>query len=354
VRLRRFLCATFYYSGLSFVFRLWFRRNDCLVLMYHRIIDPNTLNDLDARFVHPGMYVTKETFEMQMAYIARHFRVIDVAQLMSVLKGREGLPRNACVITFDDGWRDNYTHALPVLKKHSLPATIFLVSDYIGTHRWFWQEKLSFLLSKCLTSPCLAEGWVSSCPTIERRGLAAVLTDKRLTPAAAIRSCLGVMETLAQSDTRTMAKELEAVLVAHRVPVECSERLMLNWEEIGEMSINRIAFGSHTRSHPILTKVAISEAVQEISGSKLDIEAHLPACCSTFCYPNGQFNEDIKRNVMAHYECAFSTNRGFVTSGHDIFALRRIGIHDEGSFTQAMFACTTSGILEPFLSVWRP
>ena len=351
---RRFLCAVLYYTGLNAVFRLVLRRNDCVVLMYHRVVDPDDLDGLEARFVHPGMHVTTQAFEMHMDYIARHFHVIDVPQLMRAVKDGERLPRNACVITFDDGWRDNYTHAFPILKRHNLPAMVFLVSDYVGTNRWFWYERLSLMLSKCLTSPSVHEGWAAACPATERSGLFAVFADRRLPPANRIRASLAAIGAMAPSDRRTVTGELEAVLAAHHVPIEFSERVMLNWDEVAEMCGHRVGFGSHTRNHQILTEVSISEAVQEIAGSKSVIEAHLSAGCSAFCYPNGQFSNDVKHAVMAHYQCAFSTARGFVKPGDDIFALKRTGIHNEGTFTRAMFACKTSGILDLFLSVWNP
>jgi peptidoglycan/xylan/chitin deacetylase (PgdA/CDA1 family) len=352
--IRRFFCAVLYYTGLNFAFRLLFRRNDCVVLMYHRVIDQDNLTGPRARFVHPGAYVTKRTFEMQMAYVARHFSVIDVLALVSAAENGGKLPNNACVITFDDGWRDNHTCAFPILKRYNLPATIFLVSDYVGTNRRFWQETLSLMLSECLASPRATESLASTCPAVEWHGISTVLANRRVAWAKRIQVCLEAIQALAPTERSTIMKELEAALALHDIPVDQSERVVLNWDEVAEMGMSRINFGSHTRNHPILTEVSVAEAIEEVAALKPVIEAHLSTDWFAFSYPNGQFDADIKRNVMAHYKCAFSADPGFVKPGDDVFSLKRMGIHNEGSFTEAMFACKTSGLWDLFVKIWKP
>lgn len=351
--LGRLLCAVLYYSGLNWAFRSVFRRNQSLVLMYHRIIDPGNLGDLDRRFLYPGMYVTKRAFEMQMEYVSRNYRVIDAAQLVSAVKNGEELPTNTCVITFDDGWKDTYTHAFPVLKRHNLPATIFLVSDYVGTNRMFWPEKVSLLLSKYLASGGLEGRWAASCITMERIGLSFLLSNPYLTLTNKITKFIEAMKALGPDNRDRVIRELEEVLLVHHIEIAYSERMILTWDEVAEMSMNRITFGSHTETHPILTKIPLPEAAQEIAQSKIAIEEHLGTVCSSFCYPNGDYNHQIKERVMAHYSCAFTTHIGFVKPHDDPFALKRMGIRDEASFTRALFACKASGILEPLVSTMR-
>jgi peptidoglycan/xylan/chitin deacetylase (PgdA/CDA1 family) len=353
ILLGRLFCAALYYSGLNWVFKFLFRRNQIVVLMYHRILDSANLGPLDAQFLYPGMYVTKRAFEMQMEYIARNYNVVTTAQLVSALKQGEDLPRNPCVITFDDGWRDTYTHVFPILRKHHLPATIFLVSDYMGTNGWFWPEKTSFLLSKCLALGGLEGQWVTSCITIKRSGLSSLLLNPRLTHTKRIVAFVEALKALGAKDRDAIIRELEGVLKAHHIETTYPERLILSWDEATEMSANRITFGAHTKTHPILTKIRLPEAEREIVQSKTAIEEHLGTVCSSFCYPNGDYNDEIKEQVMATYSCAFSTHIGFVKRNDDLFALNRVGIRDEASFTRAMFACKVTGILEPIVSVMR-
>ena len=346
--LGRFLCAGLFSSGLNSAFRFLFERDHVLVLMYHRVIDPRCLNDSDAQFLDPGIYVTDQDFEMHMEYISRHYHVIDAAHLARAVRNGDKLGRFTCVITFDDGWKDNYTYAFPVLKKYDLPATVFLVSEYVGTNRWYWQNKVSVLLSRLLASGGMQGSCAATCATMERTGLSPLLSHPHLPPSVRITRFLRAMKTLVLRDIDRVIQELEEALRSRHIGIDYSERLILNWEEAMEMSRHGITFGSHTRTHPILTKIPIGEAIEEIAQSKITIEAHLHARCTSFCYPNGDYDNEVKENVMAHYEYAFSTHPGLVRPHDDPYALKRVGVRHATSCTLALFACQTSGIV-PFV-----
>ena len=104
-------------------------RNRSLVLMYHRVLTERELTS----DIEPGMYVTRDAFERHLIYLAEHHEIIGLDELHEWLHGRRQYARIPCVITFDDGWGDNYANAFPLLKQYRLPATIFLITDLIGT-----------------------------------------------------------------------------------------------------------------------------------------------------------------------------------------------------------------------------
>src|SRR5688572_30322187 len=139
-RSRRLIANSLYYSGLLWlVVAIRFHRK-AFVLMYHRVLPPGADTfSADSIVVHP------ETFARQMAFLRRYFRVLSVAELAEHLEAGRGLPSRSCVVTFDDGWRDNFDHALPILREQNVPAVIFVATDYIGTNNCFWQERLSRL-----------------------------------------------------------------------------------------------------------------------------------------------------------------------------------------------------------------
>src|SRR4030095_13864207 len=99
---------------------------------YHRVLEKEEPY-LDHS--QPGMVVTLPTFERHLSFVERHF---DIAPLSSILDVETGRRRPRCVITFDDGWRDNYELAFPALRKRGLPAAIFVTTDFIGGDRVFW------------------------------------------------------------------------------------------------------------------------------------------------------------------------------------------------------------------------
>lgn len=127
-----------------------------MVLAYHRVL---TNDDLRRQSVQPGMYVLDTVFEQQMMFVKQNFTVLSLQDLLGLWKG-DVWDEHAryCVITFDDGWLDNYRHAYPVLKRLCLPATIFLPTDYVGSDEWFWPDQLAFL---CKAATDRAE-WTTS------------------------------------------------------------------------------------------------------------------------------------------------------------------------------------------------
>ena len=132
------LAAFLYYTGLLYLYRLLFNpgaRRQPAILMYHRVLkDPA----LENKYVQDGLYVSTETFDRQLAYLKKSRNILSLSQLIDLIENRQPVPEKVAVITFDDGWRDNFLYAYPILKKHHIPATIFLTTDFIDSNKPFW------------------------------------------------------------------------------------------------------------------------------------------------------------------------------------------------------------------------
>src|SRR5262245_40900618 len=109
------------------------------VLMYHRIL-PRIQAAREG--VLPGMYVAPETFARHLEWLERYFVVLPLHEIVAGLAGDRELPATACAITFDDGWRDNALYALPERERRGLPATIFVVTQRVGTAGAFWPDEI--------------------------------------------------------------------------------------------------------------------------------------------------------------------------------------------------------------------
>jgi peptidoglycan/xylan/chitin deacetylase (PgdA/CDA1 family) len=169
--------------------------------MYHRVIPRG---EVDATFVQPGMYVTPETFARHLRFLAARFEVLSFADLLAKWDtGQWDDAARYCVITFDDGWLDNYLYAYPLLRAHGLTATIFLPTDLVGTDEWLWSDRVGSLLRHRGTGT--ADDWDAF---IER---AKMLTD----------------------DARAnMLRDLEAETGGRHV----GRRRLVDWNEVREMS----------------------------------------------------------------------------------------------------------------------
>jgi len=145
--LKTLLAGFLFYSGLLHLY-LFLRDNlfgseKVRILLYHRVLDLQREKNL---YSLPGIIVSVKMFDEQMKYLFKNYNVISLEGLVDSLKNNLPFPKKGVVITFDDGWKDNYFFAFPILKKYNLPATIFLTSGYTGTNKTFWPEQVISVL----------------------------------------------------------------------------------------------------------------------------------------------------------------------------------------------------------------
>src|SRR5262249_55983601 len=111
------------------------------ILAYHRVLDANP-EEFD--FDEGVISASTEGFYRLMYFVRRIFDVLSFRALYKIELAGRSFPRRALIITFDDGYRDNYPQAFPVLKQLGLPATIFLASGHIGRSRLFWWDAIAY------------------------------------------------------------------------------------------------------------------------------------------------------------------------------------------------------------------
>ena len=107
--------------------------NYAKILTFHRV------NDYDSNF----LTTSRETFEKTISTISQDYKVISLQSLVEKIKNKERLGHKTVIVTFDDGYRDNFLYAAPILRKYDVPATFFVTSGYINTNRVFPWDKQS-------------------------------------------------------------------------------------------------------------------------------------------------------------------------------------------------------------------
>ena len=342
------LASLIFYSGFLTLYLHLVRRlssgSDFTILMYHQVLDVECHR---GNHLPSGMVMLENTFDRQMKYLKEHFNVITLDELISCLKDKKSPPSGSVVISFDDGWRDNYIFAFPILKKYDLPATIFLSTDYISTSKVFWFHLVSLILqARALTSQKMIGilNRVEQVSQQEKR----LLTQYYSSGDVFIEKLKTIKPDIQEKIIREMIKESDI-----RTKEIGKRRWMLNWEEIKEMGENKISFGSHARSHRILTHLNLDEIKKELTESKRAIEEKTKGPVDFFAYPNGDHAPRIKELVKeTGYLCACTVEgTGKKQNETDLFALPRIGIHEGmsigigGGFSKALFACHIAGLL---------
>jgi len=215
-------------------------RMKALIIGYHCIKDK----------ADSGLRPTKTAdFENQMRYLSRAYHPMSLDSMAQHLQNGTALPPRAIAVTFDDGYRDNYENAYPILTKYNIPATVFLTTGFIGTGE--------------------IPAWDKGHGT----------------------------------DTRP---------------------LMLSWKQVREMSDGGVSFGSHTLTHPFLTRIPRKQVEQEVHLSRDVIEQQIGKRVTTFAYPSGNYDSGIRRIVEeAGYSAAVTTVAGSNSVHDDVYALKR-------------------------------
>lgn len=326
--------------------QLWQRlvlRQKAVILMYHRVLTPD---DMRRSGSHPAMIVESGTFAAQMAILKQRFNVLSLEEFTARLEQRIPFEDSSCLITFDDGWRDHFTNALPVLRRYELPALVFLPVNFIGEKGLFWQESLVHLL-------VLAVDVVKKEPvrrarllqTLDHVGLGHVLDIRDADPRSLVieaisRNRAGWTPSVIEMTLSHLRKELGV----ETGDVEGTDRF-LDWEQIGEMVQQGVTFGGHGATHHLLSEMPIDAAREEIKISKAVIDRRCKATIQTFSYPRGYRNSQVVEVVKAAgFRLAFIANGGRVSSGDDPFTLRRINIYQEATASTPMFLARVVGL----------
>ena len=235
------------------------------ILTYHRI-GPN-----NNTWQYPP--TSTSDFEKQMKYLKKTNKIISLNRLAEIIQEGKPLKEKIAVVTLDDGYKDNYMYAFPILKKYNIPATIFLVTGHIDTSNLFWFDKVKYLI--CNTK----------LESIKLHGLGDFSLNSM---KDRLKSLFIIIEKLKKISDEKKNDILENLVNIFNVdiPHDLGQDINLSWEEVKEMSECGVEFGAHTVTHPILTRISLDQAKFEILQSKKDIEKRLNQSVTTFSYPN--------------------------------------------------------------------
>jgi peptidoglycan/xylan/chitin deacetylase (PgdA/CDA1 family) len=258
--------------------------------------------------------VPPQLFEQQMLCLKSCYRVMNLQELIA-RSVRGEVPERAVVITFDDGYRDNYDFAFPILKKYRFPATIFVATGAIGTGSLIWHDRVFDAFRFATVSRARSKD--AAVPEL--------ILDSSEAKMRSLDSTLARAKTLYGEQRRIFIEDIECKLRPN-LPADRHQQ-MLSWDHIREMHDAGIEFGSHTVSHTILSRLPKSEMIKEIRDSKEELSGRLGAPVSSFAYPNGKvgdYSEEVKTVLReSGFSCAVTCCSGFNHVSSDLFELRR-------------------------------
>jgi peptidoglycan/xylan/chitin deacetylase (PgdA/CDA1 family) len=304
------------------------------ILMFHRVTDT---------FYDVSLLIKRKSFEECLKYITQSCPVISMDFLSQNFDKWKNIPDDSFVVTFDDGWIDFHDTAYPILSRLKIPATVYLTTGFVSSKCSYWQERLNNLLSPILANKkrFLEKDNIISMPEVDLKlkNLISKSEDTQI-----VFDFIGYLKEFPHDITLKAISDLEEFLKKYSIMISKDEhRSFVNWDEVNSINESDISFGSHTINHPILTNEQTDVIEDEINTSKEIIEKETGRGVAHFCYPNGNYNDEIRRVVSGSYKSACTTRSGFVSKNSDIYSLNRIGINEEmvsgwrGHFSKYVF-----------------
>lgn len=273
------------------------------VLIFHRVhAEPDPVFPDE-----PGAH----EFEQRLRWLSNSFRILPLAAAVEQL--RQGtLPARSLCITFDDGYADNHDVAMPVLRKLGLPATFFITTGFLDGGR-MWNDSI-------IETVRCAHGKTLRADALDLPPLAITTAQEKRT---AIDALIGKIKYL------PMNERLGAVdRVAQQAGIELPRNLMMSTEQVRAMHRAGMGIGAHTVHHPILTRIDLQRAREEISTGRAALEKMIDAPVNLFAYPNGRPEKDYGAEHVAlvrelGFSAAVSTGSGAAKTGDDLFQIPR-------------------------------
>ena len=268
------------------------------VLMFHRV-----LSEPDPVF--PGETCAVR-FNRLAGALACAFNVLSLGQAHTLWQ-RQQLPRRALVMTFDDGYADNATVALPILQRHGLSATFFVATGFLDGGR-MWNDTVIECIRRC-TQPDI---------DLSSFGLGRFDLSNPAAQRQAIDAVLPRIKYLDLASREQAIARLQALCGRPRLP----DDLMMTSDQVVQLHRAGMEIGGHTVMHPILTALSDTDAAREMAAGRAHLQQLTGAPVDVFAYPNGKPGRDYAaRDVVlardAGFRCAVSTAAGVVRAGSD-------------------------------------
>jgi peptidoglycan/xylan/chitin deacetylase (PgdA/CDA1 family) len=332
-RLARMLAATGVLRGVEIAFP----RRGVVIWNYHRIGSAagNPFDD--------GVFsATADELAKHLRYLKKNFRLITMEEfLRGTETGFAFLGGAAAMVTFDDGYRDNFDLALPVLKDVGVSATFFLPTEFLQSPKLPWWDRIAYVVKKSRESRIVLE--YPERVEIELR------TESQPPPlpspgvlgagAKAVEQIIGIYKSAPEMDEVRFFTSLESAAKAEVDEVGLARGLFMDWEQARKLVAAGMSIGAHTHTHPILARLAESQQRWELAESKRILEERLNLKIDAFAYPVGSvgaFSETTKGVVReCGYRAAFSFYGGINFPGTiDAMDVRRCAVDATDEFDE--------------------
>lgn len=301
--------------------------------MYHRVthrsVDPWQLS------------VEPKKFDEHLNIMKQFGTVLSSGTLIEHLHRRK-LKNRSLVITFDDGYKDNFQNAFPLLKKHNLPATFFITTETLGKNKSFWWDELETLLIHTPVLPTVLSLKMHGINVHFELGEETTLTVEQTEALKSWKALLYHYQSKRTELFEAVWNEMKGLKYEQQQEIlhylrewsgnsgERTNDYSMSLSELTEMALHPlITIGGHTLTHPDLSCHNENYQYNEVSGNKKELEKFIQKEVDFFAYPFGRFNDHTREVVkLSGYKAAFTTQTSFVSYKSDPFFIQRVQVNN--------------------------
>ena len=313
-----------------------------LVVGYHRVVEDFAAH---ARGYMPSMLISTATLEQQLDWIGRRYDFADPDHMDRWLAGERPGQKPVALITFDDGYRDVYEHALPLLRRKGIPAVVFVVTDLVGSGRMQLHDELFLSLAQALRA------WPDPRPPLQ-----SLLRDAGvylpIAPDADLSRPLAVTRLLLGNLCQAELLSIVATLKHGSELPEADSYQAMDWDMLKRMQEADIRVGSHTRSHALLTNEGPTKIAEELRASRQALRERLGRSADHLAYPDGRFDRSVVGEAAdAGYRFGYTTCRHRDAAYPALSIPRRLlwehsCLDAFGRFSPSVMGCQVNGVFD--------
>jgi len=258
---------------------------------FHRIGKPE-----DTPFDPCVFSCDSKEFKKHLTFLKSNFKIVTLDEINTIIKQKTTVNEKIALITFDDGYLDNYELAFPILKSLNIPATFFVTTSLINSNIIPWWDEIAWHVKQCAGKKIKLSNWKM------------IISISEVVTKQDIRTVL----QLIKSDPKNIEKQLVELreISSRTIPKDICENLFMSWAQLKEMSENKMTIGAHSHTHKIFSTLSEAELDFELTESKALIESSLKTNVSCLSYPIGSsttYNKNMYSVISKKgYSLAFS------------------------------------------------
>lgn len=326
-------------TGVMWFWRMW-HRHSVVIVMIHGVMD----EDVPAQWVPLRDQLSRDRLDRCLTALGKRYRFVSLDQAADMIEGKIPVQPYSLALTFDDGYRNQLKHALPILAKHAAPAIIYVVAGHIDQGRPFWFDHLDYALQNADIDGCRMSIGAETLELHASDRLSLKKSYARLRAVAKGQSA-GDGDAVVEAELDALAAALEAGSGRYFRDIFANDdwSALATWDEIAKADRALVTIGSHTTDHIRLAYVTLHAALDQCLVAKTRIERELGTECAHLCYPYGSFTEDVAKGAAAcGYRTAVTTDERLNPVGTDLMKLNRVNLSTSGSMTEML--ATVSGL----------